>query len=208
MNLTNQSNMLYPMLDRPVANTDYIRRGSSDLSRFNRKDFKEGPHWKIAAWYLINQFLFKSAIPCPSKFKVWLLRLFGAHIGKNVVIKHNVRIKNAWKLSIGDNSWLGEGAWIENLEHVEIGKNCCISQNAMLLTGNHDYTVSDFRFRLEKVILEDGVWIGAHSVVCPGVICKSHSILTVNSVATKHMEGWCIYSGNPATYIRKRKMYY
>lgn len=178
----------------------------TDLSKFNRSDYIEGPKWKVGIWYLINHFVFHTAIPVPSSLKVWILRRFGAVVGNNVVIKHNVRIKNAWKLTIGDNSWLGEGAWIENLDYVDIGKNVCVSQDAMLLTGNHDYTRNDFRYRLKEVKLEDGVWIGAHSVVCPGVTCKSHSILTVNSVATRSMEAWGVYSGNPAILIRNRKM--
>lgn len=207
MKLQNQFNNLCRMQNSFAH--DGLKNGEvkTDLSKFNRNDYKEGPKWKVRIWYLINHFVFHTAIPFPSALKVWILRRFGADVGKNVVIKHNVRIKNAWKLTIGDNSWLGEGAWIENLDYVDIGRNVCISQDAMLLTGNHDYTRNDFRYRLKEVKLEDGVWIGAHSVVCPGVTCKSHSILTVNSVATKNMEAWGVYSGNPAIHIRNRKMH-
>lgn len=185
--------------------TIYSKNGT-DLSRFDRSSYSEGSGWKIAVWYLVNHTIFHSSLPWPSGFKVQLLRLFGGHIGKNVIIKQNVRIKNAWKLSIGDNSWLGEGTWIENLEEVTIGKNVCISQNAMILTGNHDYTEADFRYRLGKIHIEEGVWIGAHSLVCPGVRCKSHSVLTVNSVATRDLDAWHVYTGNPALPVRVRKM--
>jgi len=75
----------------------------------------------------------------------------------------------------------------------------------MLLTGNHDYRLQDFPYRLGKIVLEDGVWIGAKTVVCPGVTCKSHAILTVNSVATKQLDEMCIYSGTPAIYVRQRE---
>ena len=127
-------------------------------------------------------------------------------MGTGLVIKTKVRIKNPWRLTVGDNCWIGESVWIDNLENVDIGNNVSISQGAMLLTGNHDYTISNFPYRLGKIILEDGVWVGAQSVVCPGVICKSHSILTVNSVASKNLEAWSIYAGNPAAFIRPRKM--
>jgi len=76
----------------------------------------------------------------------------------------------------------------------------------MLLTGNHDFTISSFPYRLGAITLEDGVWIGAQAVVCPGVVCKTHAILTVNSVATKTLEQWSIYAGNPAQFTRERKM--
>ncbi len=84
--------------------------------------------------------------------------MFGARVGKGLVIKARVRIKNPWRLSLGDNVWIGEDVWIDNLEDVSIGSNVCISQGALLLTGNHDYTASDFPYRLGRIDLEDGAW--------------------------------------------------
>jgi putative colanic acid biosynthesis acetyltransferase WcaF len=178
----------------------------ADLSKFDIGNYKAGPAWKVFVWYFINYYVFNSALPWPYKIKRFLLISFGAKVGKGLVIKTKVRIKNPWRLKIGDNCWIGESVWIDNLEDVEIGNNVSISQGAMLLTGNHDYTISSFPYRLGTIKLEDGVWIGAHSIVCPNVICRSHSILTVNSVATKELEAWNIYSGNPATAIRLRKI--
>jgi putative colanic acid biosynthesis acetyltransferase WcaF len=178
----------------------------TDLSKFSVGNYKAGPKWKVVLWYMMNYLFFYSVVPWPSTVKSRLLRLFGAQIGKGLVFKNSIRIKNPWRLKIGDYCWIGEDAWIDNLENVEIGNNVCLSQGSMLLTGNHDFTLSTFPYRLGKIILEDGVWIGAKSVVCPGVICKSHAILTVNSVATKNLEAWSIYSGNPAVFVRNRKM--
>jgi putative colanic acid biosynthesis acetyltransferase WcaF len=178
----------------------------TDLSKFDKGEYKAGPILKVAIWYLVNYYIFDTAFPWPYKVKQVLLKMFGTQLGKGVVIKPNVRIKNPWRLKIGDNCWIGESAWIDNLEDIEIGANVSISQGAMLLTGNHDYTISSFPYRLGKIVLEDGVWIGAQSVVCPGVVCKSHSILTVKSVATKALDAYGIYSGNPATLVRTRNM--
>lgn len=91
-----------------------------------------------------------------------------------------------------------ENAWIDNLDEVIIGNNVCISQGALLLTGNHDYTLSTFNYRNAPIIIEDGAWIGAKTVICPGVKVKSHAILTVGSTATRTMEAYGIYQGNPA----------
>ncbi|MDQ6755978.1 MAG: WcaF family extracellular polysaccharide biosynthesis acetyltransferase [Bacteroidota bacterium] len=175
------------------------------LQNFNTGNYTNGSKARIILWYFVNYFILNSNIPWPYYFKCWLLRLFGGKIGKGVIIKGRVRIKNAWRLRIGDHCWIGEDVWIDNLENVEIGNNVCISQGAMLLTGNHDYSVSDFPYRLKRITIEDGVWIGAKAVVCPGVICRSNSILTVNSVAVKEMEAMKIYSGNPAHCVRNRK---
>ena len=178
----------------------------TDLSKFNAGNYKAGPVVKVFVWYYINYYIFNSAFPWPYNIKRMLLRLFGAKVGKGLVIKTKVRIKNPWRLTIGDNCWIGESVWIDNLENVDLGNNVSLSQGAMLLTGNHDYTISTFPYRLGRIKLEDGVWIGAQAVVCPDVVCKSHSILTVNSVTTKNLEAWSIYTGNPATFVRNRTM--
>lgn len=177
----------------------------TDLSKFTIGDYSAGPKWKVFVWHFINYLIFNSSFPWPYAFKSYLLNLFGAKIGKGLVIKTKIRIKNPWRLVVGDNCWIGESVWIDNLENVVIGNNVCLSQGAMLLTGNHNYTLSDFPYRLGKIILEDGVWIGAQSIVCPGITCRSHAILTVNSVATKELLPWTINAGNPAVYIRERK---
>lgn len=178
----------------------------TDLSKFSIGNYKAGNKLKVIIWFFINYYIFNSAFPWPNRLKIFLLRLFGAKVGIGLNIKNKVRIKNPWRLVIGNYCWIGESAWIDNLENVTLGNNVCISQGAMLLTGNHDYTKSDFRYRLGPIEIEDGVWIGAQCVVCPGIICRSHSILTVSSVATKELDAWSIYSGNPAIFVRSRKM--
>lgn len=157
-------------------------------------------------WYFINALFFSSRVNPFSSLKVFLLRLFGAKIGKRVNVKPGVNIKYPWLLEIGDYVWLGENVWIDNIAEVKIGNNSCISQGAMLLTGNHNYKKISFDLILGKITLENGVWVGAKAIVCPGVHCGSHSILTVGSVAIKNMEPYCIYQGNPAVMIRKREI--
>jgi putative colanic acid biosynthesis acetyltransferase WcaF len=178
----------------------------TDLSKYSIGDYRAGPKFKVLTWYLVNYFIFFSSIPFPSKFKVMLLRFFGAKVGVGVIIKPLVRIKNPWRLIVGNHCWIGEEVWIDNIEQVVIGNHVCLSQGAILLTGNHDYTKSNFPPKYDQVKIEDGVWICAKAIVCPGVVCKSHSILTVNSVATKDMEEMKIYSGNPAIFVRNREI--
>ncbi|WP_341833841.1 WcaF family extracellular polysaccharide biosynthesis acetyltransferase [Chitinophaga pollutisoli] len=178
----------------------------TDLSKFSTGNYVAGPKWKVLSWYFVNYWIFNSALPWPYGLKVKLLRMFGAKVGNGLVIKAKVRIKNPWRLSLGDNVWIGEDVWIDNLEDVSVGSNACISQGALLLTGNHDYTASDFPYRLGRIDVEEGAWVGAKSVVCPGVRLGSHAILTVNSVATRSIAPWEIHSGNPAAYVRDRVM--
>lgn len=174
------------------------------LVTYKNSWFKPGSPVKILLWYFVNIFfLINPLIPAVS-FKVFLLRLFGAKIGTGVIIKPNLNIKYPWLLEIGNDVWLGEGVWIDNLAKVTIGDNVCISQGAMLLCGNHNFKKSTFDLIIGEILLEEGSWIGAQSVVCPGVTCKSHSILAVGSVATKDLDAYSIYQGNPAIKTKNR----
>ena len=159
---------------------------------------------KRAFWYIVNALVFHSWLfPC-SRIKVTLLRLFGARIGKGVVIKPRVNIKHPWRLVVGDYVWVGEGVWIDNLVMVEMGSNVCISQNALLLTGSHDYTDPAFRLTLGEIHVDDGTWIAASVVVCPGVRCRRNAVITVGSVLRRDAEAGGGYSGIPAMLVRQR----
>lgn len=176
-----------------------------DLSQFTTGEFDKGASkLKQAFWFFINALLVKASWNPFMGIKILLLKAFGAKIGKGLVIKNNVCVKFPWKLTIGDHCWLGEDCWIDDLDYVTIGNNVCISQGALLITGNHDYTFSDFPYRNAPIVVEDGAWIGAKSVVAPGVTVAEGSILSLGAVATKDTEPYGIYKGNPAELIKKR----
>ena len=178
-----------------------------ELKDFTIGDFDRGASLiKATLWYFVNALFVRASWNPFMGIKIWLLRLFGAKIGKGLVIKNNVIIKFPWKLTIGDYVWLGEYCWIDNLVDVIIGNNVCISQGALLITGNHDYTQVDFPYRNAPIVVEDGVWVGAKSVITSGVKLASHSVLTAGSVVTKDTEPYGIYQGNPAVKIKERSI--
>jgi putative colanic acid biosynthesis acetyltransferase WcaF len=187
-----------------IAST--MQSPTTRLDLFSNPDYRPGSALKRVIWYLTECVFFKSAFPV-SSFKRFLLRLFGAHIGQGVVIKPHVRIKYPWFLTVGDHTWIGENVWIDNLGQVDIGAHCCLSQGAMLLCGNHNYKKHTFDLIVGPITLENGVWIGAQSVVCPSVHCGSHAVLSVGSVAQKNLDPYTIYSGVPAQPIRKRDIF-
>lgn len=178
----------------------------SNLAAFRNDWYQPGPTWKRLLWHYISLFVFETGLFPVYGLKVFLLRLFGAQIGQGVCIKPHVHIKFPWKLIIGNHVWIGEQVWIDNLAEVHIGSHVCISQGAYLLTGNHDFKKSSFDLKIGTIRLEDGVWIGAKTVVCPGITCCSHAILTVGSVANRDLDAYGIYRGNPAVKIRERRI--
>ena len=139
-----------------------------------------------------------------SGLKVFWLRVFGAELGKGVVIKPRVTIKYPWKLKVGANCWIGEGVWIDNLDQVTLEANVCISQGALLLCGNHNYKRVGFDLMVAPIYLKEGSWVGAKSSVAPGVTLESHAVLSLGSVATENLEAYAIYAGNPAVKIKDR----
>jgi putative colanic acid biosynthesis acetyltransferase WcaF len=74
----------------------------------------------------------------------------------------------------------------------------------MLLTGNHNYKKTTFDLIVKPIIIQDGAWIGAKAIVCPGVEIASHGVLTAGSVAINNIDPYTIYQGNPAVKIRTR----
>jgi len=171
---------------------------------FDTGDYKVGAgRLKQFLWYYTNVVFFKSSIIPVSWILVSLLRLFGAKIGKDVRIKPGIQIKYPWKLEIGDYSWLAD-CYIENLDQVIIAENCCISQEAVLITGNHNYSHSSFDLMVAPITLEEGAWVGAAAKVGPGVTLHSHAVLTMGSVATSNLLPYSIYQGNPAVKIKER----
>ncbi len=183
-----------------------MSKNTSDLSSFNNSWYKPGGNiFSRVFWYFTNACFFKSSFPF-SGIKISLLKMFGAKIGTGVTIKPHVSIKYPWRLIVADNVWIGESVWIDNLDNVNIESNVCISQGAFLLCGNHDYSKSSFDLVIKPITLKEGCWIGAKSIVCPGVIVGSHALLTVGSIATQNLDDYSIYQGNPAVKVKDRSI--
>jgi len=190
-----------------ISHQSSSKSNKTDLNKFDNQWYHpQASILKRLIWYFINALFFRSAINPSSALKVFFLRLFGAKVGKKLNIKPCVNIKYPWLLEIGNFCWIGEDVWIDNLAKVVLKDHVCISQGALLLTGNHNYKKSSFDLLIGEITLEAGVWIGAKSTVCPGVTCKNHSILSVGSVAIADLEPFSIYQGNPAIKKRKRNI--
>ena len=172
--------------------------------RQGQNRFEAGPIWKRMLWHFTSALVFENSLFPINRLKVSLLRLFGASVGNNVTIKPCVTIKFPWLLSIGSYVGIGQSAWIDNLAQVSIEDQVTISQGALLLTGNHDYKSVGFDLKLGEITVEQGVWVGAKSVICPGVRLKSHCVIGVGAVVTRDTEPYTVYFGSPAVKVRDR----
>lgn len=154
-----------------------------------------------AAWFAVSHLVFQ-AWWCPARARPAILRAFGARVGIGTNIRNRVRVHWPWKLSIGDHVWIGEGAWLLNLEPITIGDHCCVSQEAVLCTGGHDADSPSFEFDNAPIVLEDGVWIALRALVLRGVTVSSGSVVPAGTVIKKG--GDAAPLGRPAAACSKR----
>jgi putative colanic acid biosynthesis acetyltransferase WcaF len=170
-----------------------------DLSRFDRSSFDRGrPKWVEVIWRLASTLFFRnSCFPFygPKRF---LLRCFGAKIGRGVLVKPDVKITFPWRLSVGDFSWIGEEVWIDSLAPVEIDSNVCISQRSYLCTGSHNSRLDTFDLITQPIRIRTGVWVGACSILLPGVTVGEGSFIKAGSVVKDDIPERTIVEGNPA----------
>lgn len=139
------------------------------LSRFDGAGYDKGRGVGVQILWLLASGAVVRRWWCPLRVRIGILRLFGASIGHDTLIRHDVKIHWPWKLTIGDSCWVGEGTWILNLEPVDIGSNTCVSQDVLLCTGSHDRRSPDFAFDNAPISIGEGVWIAARATVLRGV---------------------------------------
>ncbi len=170
-----------------------------DLARYDKGGFDPGRGiaWRFL-WYLVSSLLFESAFFPLSSPKRTLLRLFGAKIGRGVVIKPHVKIKYPWRLDVGGHSWIGEEVWIDNLADVRIGSNVCLSQGVYVCTGSHNHRRPTFDLITRPIIIEDETWICAKAILLPGVIIQAGAVVAAGSVVVKNVRARDFVAGVPA----------
>ena len=176
---------------------DLSRTDSSELVR-GRSRFVE------ALWLFVGAPIVASRFMLSTRVRSQILRLFGARIGTHMYMKPGVRVKFPWYLTVGDHCWIGEDVWIDNLAPVKLESHVCVSQGAYLCTGNHDWSTSNMRLFIRPICLDRGCWVGAKTVVGPGVTVGECAILTAGSVASKDLAPYGIYAGNPAVFTKRR----
>jgi acetyltransferase-like isoleucine patch superfamily enzyme/glycosyltransferase involved in cell wall biosynthesis len=139
-----------------------------------------------ATWMLLGKPIFRVSFHNWYGFRAWLLRLFGAHIGKGVAIRPTVNIEIPWMIQIDDDATIGDHAILYSLGTIRIGKRSIISQYAHLCAGTHDYADHTFRLLRTPVLIGDDVWVGADAFIGPGVHVGS---LSVVGCEIEHVQG-------------------
>jgi len=155
------------------------------LNRFQNQKIYEKKNFLVhILWFLINNLFFNSFIPF-NNLKIKILRIFGAKIGNDLIIKNYVKIKFPWKLIVGNNVWIGEEVWIDNISDVIIESNCCISQGVYICTASHNFKSEAFDLITENIIIGESSWIGAKSIILLGARVPKNSFVKAGSIFKK-----------------------
>lgn len=157
------------------------------LGAFSGAGYEKGRSAAVQAAWVAASHLLTERIWCPMKLRIAILRAFGATIGRGVIIRQGVRIHWPWKLTVGDDVWIGVDAWLLNLEPIIVGSNVCISQGALLCTGSHLADSPGFEFDNAPIHVRDGAWIAVRATVLRGVTVGEDAVvgataLVVNDV--------------------------
>lgn len=128
----------------------------------------ERPAWRVYLWAICELIFVTNPWQVSSSIRVRVLRAFGAEIGAGVIFRPRTRVKFPWKLHIGDRSWIGEGVWFHNQDHIRVGHDVVISQETMLTTGSHAHR-RDMGLLTRPININDGVWITSRCMVLGGV---------------------------------------
>jgi putative colanic acid biosynthesis acetyltransferase WcaF len=170
------------------------------LDHFN-DSYDKGRGWiHQALWFATLNLLFKKWW-LPAGMRPRLLRIFGANVGKDVLIRHDVRIQWPWKLRIGNSVWIGEGAWLINLSDIVIGDNVCISQEAVVCTGGHNPRDESFGFANGEVVIGSGAWLGMRSFIRPGSRIGADACIAACTTAPRVVAENVILRGVGATNV-------
>lgn len=178
-----------------------------DLSLYKTpKGFRGRSAIIVQLWWIVQGTLFAMSPQFLYGWRRFLLRSFGAEIGKNVIIRPTAQITFPWKIKIGDYSWIGDDVVLYSLGDILIGKNSVISQKSYICTGSHDYTKSDFLILAKKIVIGDGCWLATDVFVSPGVTIKSGVVVGARSTVINDLDSNSVYVGSPVRFIKKRKI--
>ena len=160
-----------------------------------------------AIWMLLGKPVFRVSFHNWYGFRAWLLKLFGAKIGKGVRIRPSVNVEIPWNLDIKDGVTVGDYAILYSLGLITIGERTIVSQYAHLCAGTHDHTDRRFPLIRDPITIGADAWIGADAFVGPNVTIGRLSVLGARSSAYRNLEAGTVYVGNPAHTLKKRELH-
>ena len=198
------------MTDSATKETEFVDVEASpwiDLSKYDQSGYDRGrPRWFVLLWWLVQAIAFPLSLHNFNGFRCWLLRLFGAQIGTDVLIRPTARVTYPWKLVIGDYSWIGDDVVLYSLEKILIGSHCIISQKCYLCTGSHDIESSTFDLITAPITIGNGAWLATDCFVAAGVTIGANAVIGARSSVFTDVTAAQVAFGTPCRPRYERKV--
>lgn len=141
----------------------------------------------------------------PNPLRNWYLRLYGVKINKGSCIHRCCRFFHVGKLSIGKNSVVNFGCYLDNRRGITIGNNVGLAHNVKIYTLGHNIDSPQFETKGKPVVIENDVFVFANAMIMPGVTLHKGSVVLPGAVVTKDVDEYSLVGGNPAKIVRKRE---
>jgi putative colanic acid biosynthesis acetyltransferase WcaF len=154
----------------------------------------------IYLWAICELLFVTNPWQISSALRVRVLRVFGAEIGQQVIFRPRTRVKFPWKLHIGDRSWIGEGVWFHNQDHIYVGHDVSISQETMLTTGSHAHR-RDMALLTRPITIDAGVWITSRCMILGGATIGRSSLIRPMTTVAGLVKANSIVSGPDAQFV-------
>ncbi|ODH00121.1 colanic acid biosynthesis acetyltransferase WcaF [Nostoc sp. KVJ20] len=169
-----------------------------DLRKYDQSWFDRGrPSWYVLLWWFVQAIAFPLTPQPLNILRCALLRLFGARIGKGVLIRPTARFTYPWKVTIGNYSWVGDNVVLYSLDQIHIGEHCVISQKSYLCTGSHDIQDPAFGLKTASITIDNGAWVAADCFVGPGVQIGANAVIGARSSVFTNMPSGQVCWGSP-----------
>ncbi len=158
----------------------------------------------VQIWWIVQALFFRNSPQVCYGFRRWLLRLFGAKVGKGALIRPSVKITYPWKVKIGSFSQIGDDVVIYSFADITIGNSTVISQKSYLCSGTHDFRSPSFEIQSVPITIEDQAWLAADVFVAPGVTVGQGTVVGARSSVFNDLPPMMICTGSPARPVRPR----
>ncbi|MFB6320165.1 putative colanic acid biosynthesis acetyltransferase [Saccharicrinis sp. FJH54] len=135
-----------------------------------------------------------------------ILKMFGSKIPIRSLVYPSAKIFAPWNLEMGKASCVGPHTQIYNKAKVIIKDNCVISQGAFLCTASHDISKQSHALITRPITIENNVWVAADAFIGPGVTVGEGAVVGARAVVFKNVDPWTVVAGNPAKFIKSRKI--
>lgn len=137
-------------------------------------------------------------------YRAFILRCFGAKVGKGAHVYPGVKIWAPWMLELGDECGIASGAELYSQGKITVGYRAIISQGTYVCTGTHDYTKTGHPLYTKPITIGGRAWVAADCFIHPGVTIGEGAVIGARSVVTKDMPAWMVCAGHPCSPLKER----